>query len=156
MNYRTKLATAVNDYQLGLKVAAHAMEQLALPGMDLPDTTPGLKDRLVSAVSGAGSSVADAARNFVDDVKKPILDPQLSLPGIGPSKLRQAASHRGVQAAGALAGLGGLGAAGLAGVNAYKQHKRQQLLKRIGMGAGGAALLGGGGLLAHHLMSDDE
>jgi hypothetical protein len=156
MNYQTKLAAAANDYELGLRVAKLASEQLVFPGME-----PTKAERAHSAVNSlldavSNSRAADAARNYVEDIKKPLLDPQQSLPGIGPSKAQQIAGHRGVQTAGALAGLGGLGAAGVAGVNAYKRHKRNQLLKRIGMGAGGAALLGGGGLLAHRLMSDDE
>ncbi len=153
MNYQTKLAAAANDYELGIHVAKLAAEQLVLPGMEptKKEQVHAMANKLVDAVSN--NRVVDAARNYVEDIKKPLIDPQLSLPGIGPSTARQIASHRGVQTAGALAGLG---AASAAGLHAYKQHKRKQLLKRLAMG-GGAAALGVGGLgLAHHLMNRDE
>lgn len=162
MNYQTKLAAAANDYELGIKVAHAAMEKDALS-----------MDDVRSAVSGAGSRIADAARGYARDVREPLLEGtrgalSMARSGENPTPLgealrqlahgaaRELAGHRGVQTAGALAGLGGLGAAGVMGLNKYKQHKRNQMLKRLAMG-GGAAALGLGGLgLAHHLATSDD
>ena len=157
MNYQTKLANAVNDYQLGLKVADLSLAGLDdIPGM-IPGTGPSLKEKLTAPMAPEAREMY----NYIRDVSgsspsHPPISRGAALREVLPGAARELAGHRGVQTAGALAGLGGLGAAGVAGVNAYKRHQRNQLLKRIGMGAGGAALLGGGGLLAHRLMSDDE
>ena len=144
MNYRAKLAAAANDYQLGLKIAAS-------PLWDAVRSEYGVYGPAVGGVSDARTptvfealkslhnegNLGAAAREHLQDVKN-----------------RHPNLMRGLGVGAGLGAVGGAVGGGIA--HALKQHKRNQMLKRIGMGAGGAALLGGGGLLAHHLMSDDE
>jgi hypothetical protein len=157
MNYQTKLANAVNDYQLGLKVADLSLAGLDdIPGM-IPGTEPSLKSKLTAPLAPDAREMY----NYIRDVSSsspshPPISRGAALREVLPGAARELAGHRGVQTAGALAGLGGLGAAGVAGVNAYKRHKRNQMLKQLAMGGGGAAALLGGGLLARHLSRDED
>jgi hypothetical protein len=144
MNYRAKLAAAVNDYQLGLKIAAS-------PLWDAVRSEYGVYGPAVGGVFDTRTPTAfEALKNLFNDgnlgnaAREHVGDIANRHPNL-------------LKVLGAGAGVGAVGGAVGGGIaHAIKQHKRNQLLKRVGMGAGGAALLGGGGLLAHHLMSDDE
>jgi hypothetical protein len=134
MNFHTKMAAAAS-YELGVKVANAAMEQLVLPGVNLDPSTP--VDLAEQAATALRKKKYEGHMQWLND----------SLTNLQ-NKARLGAKITG--------GVGlGLGAAA-GGHHLYKQHQREKLLKRLAMGGGAAALLGGGGLAAHHLLSDDD
>ena len=138
MRLLTKMAAAA-QYELGPKTAASSL-------WDAVRSEYGVYGPAVGGVTDLRTpTVFEALKNLHDDG---------NLGAAAREHFKDVTNRHGnlMKGLGVGAGVG----AGLAGVNAYKQHKRQQRLKRIGMGAGGAALLGGGGLLAQHLTSDDE
>ena len=153
MNYQTKLAAAVNDYQLGLQIAKLASDDG--PDISFEGHVPSgvsFKDAIKDNASNFRRNPRAAAAGMAEDLGN-------VMHSVTGDRMRGRMGNKamlGATAGAGAAGLAGLGAAGIAGVKALRQHKRNQMLKQLAMGGGGAAALLGGGLLARHLSRDED